>query len=107
MAVAPQTAGPSATAGTRNVLEADRLRREFGGLVAVNDVDFTIPAVDRVADRPERRGQDDVLQHSSRMYQADVRPVRSRAREITGREPHKIAPGGHRPNFQNIGCSRT
>ena len=32
-----------ATANDRPLLVAENLRKEFGGLVAVNDVDFTIP----------------------------------------------------------------
>ena len=43
----------------------------FGGLVAVDDVDFDDPAqVDRVDHRPQRRRQDDVLQHAHRALQA-------------------------------------
>ena len=64
----------------RDVLVAERgLRKEFGGLVAVNDVDFTVPRGKVVvADRPERRRQDDVLQHAHRRLQADRR-ARSRS----------------------------
>ncbi|HEV2950666.1 MAG TPA: ATP-binding cassette domain-containing protein, partial [Actinomycetota bacterium] len=32
-----------ADARSQPILVADKLRKEFGGLVAVNDVDFTIP----------------------------------------------------------------
>ena len=32
-----------ADAGTKNILEAVQVRKEFGGLIAVNDVDFVIP----------------------------------------------------------------
>ena len=35
------TTGAEALSG--NVLVAQTLRKEFGGLVAVNDVDFTVP----------------------------------------------------------------
>ena len=33
----------SAAAQNGNILVAERVRKEFGGLVASNDVDFTIP----------------------------------------------------------------
>ena len=53
---------------------ATKVRKEFGGLVASDDIDFTIPrGAIVVADRPERRGQDDVLQPAHRRLQADVR----------------------------------
>ena len=49
-----------------------KLRMEFGGLVACNDVDFTVPRGSIVAlDRPERRRQDDLLQHDHRRLHAD------------------------------------
>ena len=57
-----------------NVIVVEALRKEFGGLVAVNDVDFVVPARQgRLADRPERRREDDVLQHADRRLQADRR----------------------------------
>jgi branched-chain amino acid transport system ATP-binding protein len=34
---------PASTAGTRDILVAEKLTRRFGGLVAVNEIDFTIP----------------------------------------------------------------
>ena len=55
------------------VLNAEKVTKRFGGLVAVNNVDFTIPKrSDRQPHRPERRRQDDVLQHHRR----HLRPVR-------------------------------
>ena len=55
-----------------DLLTASGIRKEFGGLIAVNDVDFTIPqGVDRQPDRPERRRKDDVLQHAHGRLQAD------------------------------------
>ena len=62
----PQTNG--------DLLVATDVRKEFGGLVAVNDV--VVHGAARqgdLADRPERGGQDDVLQHADRRLQADRR----------------------------------
>ena len=68
---------------TDNLVEVTKLRKEFGGLVATNDIDFTIPRGSIVvADRPERGRQDDVLQPAHRRLQADVGhdPLRRRRR---------------------------
>ena len=63
------------------LLDVTGLRKEFGGLVAVDDVDFAIEEGAIVEpDRPERRRQDDVLQHAHRRLQADGRPDRLRRR---------------------------
>ena len=57
------------------LLETVALRKEFGGLTAVDDVDFTVAGgFDRQPDRAERRRQDDVLQHAHRRLQADHGP---------------------------------
>jgi ABC-type uncharacterized transport system ATPase subunit len=48
-----------------DLLVAERVRKEFGGLLAVNDLDFTIPRARIVSlIGPERRRQDDLLQHA-------------------------------------------
>ena len=62
-----------------NLLVAQQVRKEFGGLVAVNDVDFVIPRKAIVGpDRAERCRQDDVLQHAHGRLQADRRRDRVR-----------------------------
>ena len=62
-----------------DLLIAQGVRKEFGGLVAVNDVDFTIPERTIVSlIGPNGAGQDDVLQHADRRLQADRGPDRLR-----------------------------
>ena len=76
------------------------MRKEFGGLVAVNDVDFTIPrGDDREPDRPERRRQDDVLQHPDRRLQAD------RGRDRLRR--HATSRACRRTRSRQLGMART
>ena len=57
------------------LLQTIGLRKEFGGLVAVDDVDFTVPQESIVSlIGPNGAGQDDLLQHAHRRLQADRRP---------------------------------
>ena len=76
----------------------------FGGLVAVNDVDFAVPReVDRLDHRPQRRRQDDVLQHAHRALQADRRARSpSTARTSPRSAPRHHHEAGIARTFQNI-----
>ena len=81
------------------LLDVTRLRKEFGGLVAVDDVDFTIEErLDREPDRPERRRQDDVLQHAHRRLQADGGPRRLRRRGRDRQAAARDHGARHRPH---------
>ena len=86
-----------------NILEAYGIRKEFGGLVAVEDVDFVDPARrDRQPHRSERRRQDDLLQHAHGRLQADARRGVFDGARVTGQPPHKITALGMARTFQNI-----
>ena len=91
-----------------NVLEATGVTKRFGGLVAVNDVDFAVPQqVDRRDHRPQRRRQDDVLQLHDRPLQADDRQVLFDGRDITAKAPHIVTQAGVARTFQNIKLFKT
>ena len=87
-----------------NLLEARQIRKEFGGLVAVSDIDLHDPGgCDRQPDRAERRREDHVLQHDHRRLQADCRTDhRSTAQDITAKPPHAVTERGIGRTFQNI-----
>ena len=69
-ATAEPDAGPAAG---RRSSRREYLTKIFGGLTAVDGVSFRVPEqLDRVDHRPERRRQDDVLQHAHRALQADA-----------------------------------
>ena len=84
------------------VLDAS-FTKVFGGLVAVNDVNSEIPAqVDRLDHRPQRRGQDDVLQHAHRPVPPDRGHDLFDGRDITACRPDIIMAAGMARTFQNI-----
>ena len=89
---------------TDNLIEVTKLRKEFGGLVATNDIDFTIPRGSIVvADRAERRRQDDVLQPAHRA--STSRPsgtILFDGVDVTDKPPHAITELGIGRTFQNI-----
>ena len=93
------TRAPAPVVTTGDLLVAAEVRKEFGGLVAVNDIDFHDPeALDRQPDRPERRRQDDVLQHADRRLQADGRPDHLRRRGRHGQAAARDHRARHRPH---------
>ena len=75
------------------LLETRALTMRFGGVVAVDHVDFD-PERGRAAlpDRPERRGQEHLLQVPDRPAPADGGPgACSAGSDVTGLDPFAIA----------------
>ena len=69
------------------------------------------PRLDRLADRPERRRQDDLLQHDHRLLHADRRRRSSstatrwrglRGNKVKSLQPHQVTALGIGRTFQNI-----
>jgi branched-chain amino acid transport system ATP-binding protein len=88
---------------TDMVLDGQALRRQFGGLVAVNDVDFQIPAGSIVSlIGPNGAGKTTFFNLLTGMYKPTSGRVTFMGRDITGLEPHKIAGLGIARTFQNI-----
>jgi branched-chain amino acid transport system ATP-binding protein len=86
-----------------NLLEAVDVRKEFGGLVAVNDVDFMIPAGAIVSlIGPNGAGKTTFFNMLTGVY----RPTRGRivfdGTDVTGKPPHAITKLGIGRTFQNI-----
>jgi branched-chain amino acid transport system ATP-binding protein len=91
------------SAAAPNLLEAVDVRKEFGGLVAVNDVDFTIPAGAIVSlIGPNGAGKTTFFNMLTGVY----RPTRGRivfdGTDVTGKPPHAITKLGIGRTFQNI-----
>ena len=86
-----------------NILEAVQLRKEFGGLVAVNDVDFSIPRKTIVSlIGPNGAGKTTFFNMLTGVYKPTRGLVFFEGRGITGLPPHKVTLLGMARTFQNI-----
>jgi branched-chain amino acid transport system ATP-binding protein len=86
-----------------NILEAIQIRKEFGGLVAVNDVDFVIPRGTIVSlIGPNGAGKTTFFNILTGVYQPTRGVVLFEGKDITGLPPHKVTELGMARTFQNI-----
>ena len=81
-----------------------RLRKEFGGLVAVNDVDFVVPRGKIVSlIGPNGAGKTTFFNMLTGVYKPTERDDRaSLGEDVTGKPPHAITSAGIGRTFQNI-----
>ena len=89
---------------TNNVLlVTENLRKEFGGLVAVNDVDFTIPEGSIISlIGPNGAGKTTFFNMLTGLYRPTYGRVTFNGRNVTGRRPDLIMRDGMARTFQNI-----
>jgi branched-chain amino acid transport system ATP-binding protein len=86
-----------------NILEAISVRKEFGGLIAVNDVDFAIPRGSIVSlIGPNGAGKTTFFNTITGVYQPTAGAVFFEDQPITGLPPHKVTALGMARTFQNI-----
>ena len=86
-----------------DLLVAERVRKEFGGLIAVNDVDFTIPERQIVSlIGPNGAGKTTFFNMLTGVYRATSGRILFRAVDVTGKPPHAITGLGIGRTFQNI-----
>jgi branched-chain amino acid transport system ATP-binding protein len=91
------------TTGVADTLVAENISVVFGGLVAVNDVTFTIPDQSIVSlIGPNGAGKTTFFNVLTGLYQPSVGRVLFGDKDITGQPPHKIASWGMARTFQNI-----
>jgi len=94
-----ETAAPAVT----DVLDAGAIRVEFGGLLAVNDVTFTIPTGGIVSlIGPNGAGKTTFFNVLTGLYQPTSGRVVFNGQDITDLGPHQIAALGMARTFQNI-----
>jgi branched-chain amino acid transport system ATP-binding protein len=85
------------------LLDARRVRKEFGGLVAVNDTDFTIPAGKIVSlIGPNGAGKTTFFNCLTGVYKPTAGEIAFRGVLVTGFPPHKVTKLGMARTFQNI-----
>jgi branched-chain amino acid transport system ATP-binding protein len=99
---AVQTSDPTGP-GPDAVLYAESISVVFGGLVAVNDVSFTIPKGAIVSlIGPNGAGKTTFFNVLTGLYKPTTGLVHFEGRDVTGLAPHKIAQLGMSRTFQNI-----
>ncbi|MEO5634551.1 ABC transporter ATP-binding protein, partial [Gaiella sp.] len=88
---------------TDNLIEVVKLRKEFGGLVATNDVDFTIPRGSIVSlIGPNGAGKTTFFNQITGVYVPTSGSVIFDGVEVVGKPPHAITALGIGRTFQNI-----
>jgi branched-chain amino acid transport system ATP-binding protein len=89
--------------GNGNLLVAERVRKEFGGLVATNDVDFTIPRAAIVSlIGPNGAGKTTFFNMLTGVYKPTAGRIVFDGEDVTGKPPHAITERGIGRTFQNI-----
>ncbi|HUG63865.1 MAG TPA: ABC transporter ATP-binding protein [Gaiellaceae bacterium] len=86
-----------------NLLVATQVRKEFGGLVATDDVDFTIPRASIVAlIGPNGAGKTTFFNQITGVYVPTSGSIVFDGKEVVGKPPHAIVELGIGRTFQNI-----
>ena len=79
------------------------MRKEFGGLVAVNDVDFTVPRGKIVSlIGPNGAGKTTFFNMLTGVYKPTSGMITFLGEDVTGKPPHAITERGVGRTFQNI-----
>jgi branched-chain amino acid transport system ATP-binding protein len=86
-----------------DILVAQALRKEFGGLVAVSDVDFVVPREKVVSlIGPNGAGKTTFFNMLTGVYKPTAGRVLFLGEDVTGKPPHAITERGVGRTFQNI-----
>jgi branched-chain amino acid transport system ATP-binding protein len=86
-----------------NILVAESIRKEFGGLVAVSDLEFTIPSRSIVSlIGPNGAGKTTFFNMLTGVYKPTSGRIVFDGTDVTGKPPHAITKLGIGRTFQNI-----
>jgi len=91
-----------------DLVRVELLRKEFGGLVAVDDVDFTIPQGAIVSlIGPNGAGKTTFFNMLTGVYKPTSGKIFLKDHDVTGKPPHAITERGVGRTFQNIRLFQT
>jgi branched-chain amino acid transport system ATP-binding protein len=91
-----------------SLLTAEGVRKEFGGLIAVNDVDFTVPEGSIVSlIGPNGAGKTTFFNMLTGVYKPTAGRIVFAGGDITGKPPHAVTKRGIGRTFQNIRLFQT
>jgi branched-chain amino acid transport system ATP-binding protein len=86
-----------------DLLTVDNVRKEFGGLIAVSDLDFTIPVGSIVSlIGPNGAGKTTFFNMLTGVYKPTSGQIVFDGTDVTGKPPHAITKLGIGRTFQNI-----
>src|SRR3954463_706910 len=86
-----------------DLIEVVGLRKRFGGLLAVNSVDFTIPRGTIISlIGPNGAGKTTFFNILTGVYKPTAGRIRFSGEDVTGKPPHAITERGVGRTFQNI-----
>jgi branched-chain amino acid transport system ATP-binding protein len=86
-----------------DLLVAEKIRKEFGGLIASNDVDFTVPRGAIVSlIGPNGAGKTTFFNMLTGVYRPTAGRIVFDGEDVTGKPPHAITERGIGRTFQNI-----
>jgi branched-chain amino acid transport system ATP-binding protein len=105
---ATQTPEPAPANGGGALLEASNISKIFGGLVAVNDISFTVPERAIVSlIGPNGAGKTTFFNCMTGLYRPTTGRVTFNGRDITAKRPDIVTKAGVARTFQNIKLFRT
>ncbi|HZQ16124.1 MAG TPA: ABC transporter ATP-binding protein [Gaiellaceae bacterium] len=86
-----------------DVLVAEDVRKVFGGLIAVNDVNFTVPRSKVISlIGPNGAGKTTFFNMLTGVYKPTAGRITFLGEDVTGKPPHAITQRGMGRTFQNI-----
>jgi branched-chain amino acid transport system ATP-binding protein len=98
----PETTAPPPARGDM-LLRAQQIRKEFGGLVAVNDIDFLVPRGSIVSlIGPNGAGKTTFFNMLTGVYKPTDGVIDFDGEDLTGKPPHAFTERGIGRTFQNI-----
>ena len=105
---AAQPPAPAPANGGGTILEASNISKVFGGLVAVNDVDFVVPRKSIVSlIGPNGAGKTTFFNCLTGLYRPTTGRVNFDGTDITAKRPDIVTQAGIARTFQNIKLFRT